>query len=132
MPIDDSGIANVFYRVLHVGHVAQPHYAHIVTGHNDIFVSISLENLVVIGDFPGVDGINQFALGPVGIGCAQRRPHLVNAHTQLAQQRRVHFRAHRRLGPAAHKYLANPGNLRKFLCQDRISHVIHARQKYGV
>ena len=132
MSIGKTGVARVLNRVLHVSHVAQPHACHIVAGYQDFLVIIRFENLVIVCDLPCIDGVRNLTFRAIGVCRGQGGLHLFHANSQLAQQRRIQFGPNGRPRSAAHKYLSYSWNLRNFLRQDGISHVIHAWQHDGV
>ncbi len=83
-----------------------------------------MQDLVVVVDRPGIDGIGDLTLGPVRVGRAQSGADRIQADAQLVEQIRIQLRAHRRIGAAAHIHLADATHLRQLLRQDGVGLIV--------
>ena len=125
LPLARPGVAQVLDRILHVGHVGQPHRRTVAIGDDQPAVVVGLHQLIVGGHFPGALAVGEMALGRVGVGARQHAAHVAQADSVLVERGRVQVHAHGRQRAAADLHLADALDLRQLLLQDGRGGVVH-------
>ncbi len=131
--VHQAGVADVFHGIPDIGYVLQADDSTGFVLRDDyVLVLVGEKELIVGRDLPGVRSVRQLAFRAIGVRGSQCGSYLLNANAQLVELHGIGFHAHRRLGAAADKHLAYTGDLRYFLRQNGVRHVIHLRQGCGL
>ena len=127
LAVREPCVADVFHGIYDVSNGLEPHRRAISPGDNQRAVFPRPEKLIRGAYVPGIPGVRQLALRPIGIRGTQRRAHGVEADSVAIELGRIHLNAHRRARASPNKNLADAFDLRKLLGEDRVCSVINSR-----
>ena len=101
-------------------------------GNDQASIVFGEKKLVIVVEHQHAMRIAERALGQIRIGACQRRTHLVETNTQVAEQKRVEFGADARPRTAPNGHLPDARDLGNLLSQDGIGCVVQLRPSSGI
>ena len=125
LAVGETEIAHVLDRIEDLGHVRQPHRGAAPIGDHQRRVIGGLDGLIVGVDLKTALALVDRALGTIGIGRSERRPHIFKPNAVFEHGVRIELDAHCRQRRATDNDLADAADLRQLLLKDIARRVVH-------